>query len=112
MDSYDLEIYQGATYSLTATIKDSSSVPINLSGYNISGFLKYKYSDTSYLTSLNPTKNEPYASGVITLTIPATGTANLPIAYGFYDVEIHNTGNGVVTKVLRGKASIFPEATY
>jgi hypothetical protein len=112
MDSYDLEIYQGSTYSLNLILKDGDDVVFDLTDYNISGFLKFRYADANTLVSLNPIKNAPYASGSITLNIPATGTRALPVSYCFYDVEIHHTGIGTVEQVLRGKASIFPEITY
>ncbi len=113
MDAYDLQINKGATYSLNITVKDSNSVPINLSGYTTSGFLKFRYSDSGKLTSLNASGVAPLASGVINLSIPATVTANLPTSLCFYDVEISNiSGDGSTTKVLRGKAVIEPEITW
>jgi hypothetical protein len=111
MDSYDLSIYQGQTFSLSITVRDNSGVPINLNGYAISGYLKTKYSDTVKLANLNVTISNAI-SGIVTLGIPATGTATLPINYAFYDIEMLNSGDGSVTKVLAGKASIFPEVTF
>jgi len=111
MDSFDLSIIQGQTFTLSVTVRDINGVPIDLSGYNISGYLKTRYSDTGKLTDLNATiANGP--SGIVTLSIPATGTAALPINYAFYDVEMMNPGDGTITKVLAGKASVFPEITF
>ncbi len=112
MDSYNLEIYQGATFSLSLTLKDSDSVPIDLTDYNVSGYLKYRYSDVNFLVNLNSTKVAPYGSGVITLTIPATGTATIPTTIAFYDIEIGHTTSGTISKVLRGSAFVYPEVTY
>jgi hypothetical protein len=108
---YDFDIYKGATLSLTLTLKDSNDTAIDLTPYNVSGYLKYKHSDANKLCDLNPVKTTP-TSGIITLTIPATGTAVLPCGYGFYDIELHHTGNGMVLKVLNGKTLIYPEVTY
>lgn len=112
MDSYDFDIFQGSSFSLGVTLRDGDQAPINLSGYSVSGLLKFKYSDASYLTNLNATKQAPYASGYITLSIPSTGTAALPVTVGFYDVELYHNTSGTTDKVLRGKASIYPEVTY
>lgn len=112
MESYDLTIYKGQTYSLGLTVKDAASVPLNLSGYSISGFLKINYTTGTYLTSLNPVINLPYTGGSVTLSIPASGTANLPCTIGFFDVEIMSSGDSSVTKILRGKAYISPEVTF
>lgn len=111
MDTYNLTIYKGATYSLSLTLKDSNSVPINLSGYAISGFLKTQYSNTGKLCSLNVSVADA-TGGIVTLGIPASGTEVLPVGYGFYDIEMLNSGNNSVTKVLAGRVSIFPEVTY
>lgn len=111
MDTFNLTIYKGQTYSLSLTLRDINGVPINLGGYNISGYLKTKYSDSTKLCDLNVAVADA-TGGVVTLGIPASGTEVLPVGYGFYDIEMLNTGDSSVTKVLAGKASIFPEVTY
>jgi hypothetical protein len=112
MDAYDFDIYKGSTFSLGLTLKDGDGVPMDLSSYNVSGFLRYSYSDSSRLADLNATKVAPYASGGINLTIPSSGTAVLPVTICVYDVEIYHTGAGTVDKVLKGAVSVYPEATY
>lgn len=111
MDTYDLEIYKGQTFALSLTLRDVNGVVLNLGTNVISGFLKMKYSDEAKLTDLNAQITNA-ASGIVTLGIPASGTSVLPVNYGFYDVEMLNTGTAVVTKILAGKASIYPEVTY
>src|SRR4051812_47686424 len=111
MDTYDFEIIQGSTFALTVSLTDSNSVPIDLTSYNVSGFLKYKFSDAQKLANLNATKSSPYDSGVITLSLPATGTAILPVTIARYDIEIYHTGLGTVDKILLGEVTISPEAT-
>lgn len=111
MDTYDLQIYQGQTFSLSLTLNDCSGIPLNLSGQAISGYLKTKYGDSGKLTDLNATViNEP--SGVIAIQIAADETAKLPVNYAFYDVEMRNSYDNSVTKILAGKASIYPEITF
>lgn len=111
MDTYDLQIPQGQTFSLSLTLKDNNGVPINLSGFAISGYLKSKYSDTGKLADLNVAITDA-ANGGVSLGISATETAALPVNYAFYDIEMLNSGDNSVTKVLAGKASISPEITY
>ena len=112
MQSYDLNIYKGATYSLGLTVKDTNGVPLNLSGYGISGYLKFGYSNTGRLADLNATRSAPFSGGTVNLSIPASVTESLPCGVGFYDIEIRSSGDGSVTKILRGRAEIFPETTY
>lgn len=113
MDSYDLDITQGTTFSLTIALTDSNGSPIDLNSYDVSGFVKYKFSDNLKLADLNATRIAPFESGIISISIPATGTASLPVTIARYDVEIYNTGSNPITsdKVLIGEVSIGPEAT-
>lgn len=110
--AYDIEIYKGSTFTLGLTLRDTAGVPIDLTSYNVSGFLKYRYSDSNKLVSLNASKTAPFASGIVSLSIPSSGTESLPVGYAFYDIEIYHTGLETVDKVLVGKASIYPEVTY
>ena len=109
-DTYDLEIYKGSTYSLSITLNDSDGLPIDLTNYTVSGLLKNRYGNSTGLANLNPTKIAPYASGIVTLSMSSSVTSALPCSLAFYDIEITASGN--TDKVLVGKASIFPEATY
>lgn len=110
MDNYDISLYQGQTFSLSLTLKDSLGVPMNLSGYSISSYIKTNYSDTAKLCDLNAVISNA-ASGIVTLNIPATTTASLPVNLSFYDLEMSDIG-GTVTKVLAGKVSVYPEVTF
>jgi hypothetical protein len=112
MDSYDLDIYKGATFSLSLTLNDTAGNPIDLTNYSISGFLKFRYSDTGKLVSLNPSGISPLTSGNVLLSIHATGTEVLPVTYGVYDLEIRHNTSGTVDKVLNGRARIHPEVTF
>jgi hypothetical protein len=111
MDTYDLQIYKGQTFSLSLTLRDTNGTPLNLAGQLISGYLKTKYSDSGVLTNLNVTIADA-ANGIVTLGIAATGTAVLPVNYAFYDVELLNPIDQSVNKVLGGKALIYPEVTF
>ena len=115
MDSYNLIINKGITFSQNISVTGNGGNPFDLSGYALSGFLKFRYSDTGKLTSLNPSGVLPLSGGVINISIPATGTVKLPISYGFYDIQLFGTGIGIPTTVIQalyGKANIFPEVTY
>ncbi len=111
MGAYDLNIDRGTTFSLSMTLNDSNSAPIDLTNYQVSGFLKYQYSDSNILANLNATKIDPFTSGLISLSISATGTFALPITIGKYDINIYDT-SGNVTKVLYGNAYVNPQVTF
>lgn len=111
METYDLQIYQGETFSYSFTATDRSGTTMNLSGQTVSGYLKTKYSDSGKLANLNATVTDA-AAGTINLSLAATGTAALPVNYAFYDVEVHNTTGNTTVRTLAGKALIYPEATW
>ncbi len=111
MDTYDLSIYQGQTFSLSLTLRDINGTPINLGTNLISGYLKTRYSDSAILADLNAQVANA-ASGIVTLGMSASVTAALPVNYSFYDVEMLNPSTSEVTKVLAGKASVYPEVSY
>ena len=112
MDAYDFDIYKGSTFSLGITLRDGDGYAIDLTDYNVSGYLKYRYSDSVKLVDLGLAKIAPYTSGIVTLTIPNTGTAVLPVTLARYDIEIYHTGSGTTDKILQGKVAIYPEVTY
>ena len=111
MTTYDFDIYQGQTFALSLTLTGVDGSLVDLSGRLISGYLKTYYGDTGKLADLNATIITP-SSGVVGLSMSADVTAGLPINYSFYDVKTINTGDGTVTKIFAGKATIIPEVTF
>lgn len=111
MNTYDISIIKGSSFSVSVNVTDSSSNPIDLTNYSVRGLLRNRYSDLIPLASLNPSISSPATSGGIVLSIPSTITSGLPVTKGVYDIEIYDTGTFVL-KVLRGYADINPEATY
>ncbi len=106
MDSYDINIVQGETFSFGTTLKDENDSYVDLTYYDISGHLKYQYGDSSYLTNLNPVKVAPYASGTISFSIDNQTTAILPITIGVYSIFLIDSGSAA--RVLNGNAYINP----
>lgn len=111
---YDLDVVQGSTFSAQLSVKNADGSPVNLTGYDVRGFIKYSYGSNSVLLNLNPVVNitAPLtkASGVIDVRLTAAQTSTLPITVGVYDIETYNN-DGEVNKVLDGKVRIHPEVT-
>jgi hypothetical protein len=114
LNSYDLEIQQGATLSLVATWKDSGGTAINLTGYTARMNVRETYSSSSAVLTLTTENNGITlggSAGTITLSASATTTAALTAPFsGVYDLELVS-GGGVVTRLLEGVATISPEVT-
>jgi hypothetical protein len=105
MQTYDLQIAQGTSYQLSVTLTDFCGAPIDLSLWNLSGYIKYNYGSTGYLTNLNPTAMTP-TSGIITLSMGSAETSTLPIGINFYDIKLV-TGD-ISILALAGKAFVSP----
>ena len=112
-NSYDLEIKQGATLSLTATWKDSTGAAINLTGYTARMQVRSAYDATSTILSLTSSSGITLggSAGTIAITASATVTAALTAPWsGVWDLELVS-GGGVVTRLLEGAATVSPEVT-
>ncbi|MAF24052.1 hypothetical protein CL634_00485 [bacterium] len=103
--SYDLNITQGSSYNIRLKTKDTAGIPLNLSGFHVSGYIRNKYSDKVHLLDLkpiivsghsagadpnDPLKTDAIHSGLIDINLHPTGTAALPITQALYDIEIYS----------------------
>lgn len=107
----DIVIEQGATFSRTINVKDSTGAAVNLSSVtSVVGQVRKKFSaSTAYDFTLAVTSA---ASGVISWEMNAVTTATIP-AIGneiyVYDIEVLRGAN--VERLLQGNAEIKPEVT-
>jgi hypothetical protein len=110
---YDLEIKQGATFSLTATWKDSTGTAINLTGYTARMQVRSAYDSSTTIISLTSSSGITLggSAGTIAITVSATTTAALTAPWsGVWDLELVS-GGGVVTRLLEGIVSVTPEVS-
>jgi hypothetical protein len=110
---YNLEINQGATFSLTATWKDSTGAAINLTGYTARLQVRENYASTTTIVSLTSSSGITLggAAGTVTIIITASATSALIAPWaGVYDLELVDA-SGVVTRLLEGAATVSPEVT-
>jgi len=109
---YNITGYQGDHIQLTLNLKESNSLPINLSGYGVRGQVRASYGSTGILLDLNPTiiSNQ---SGSVQININSYVSADIPISDHIYDIERYPSGilTGNSIKLMRGKFSILPEVT-
>ena len=103
----NLVVDQGATYSTSITITDDNDNIYDLTGYTGAAQMRKHYTSsnaTSFSVSLDA------ASGVVTLALTATQTANLTAGRYVYDVEITSSSN-VVSRILEGIVTVTPNVT-
>lgn len=108
---YDLIIEQGATFSLTITLKKPNKLPFDLSGYIGRSQIRKSYAATDVIASFSVAVVSPQKDGKIVMSLTDEQTSSLPsISSGVYDLELESP-TGEVTRVLQGKVTISPEVT-
>ena len=122
---YNINVEQGASWTLDLTWKDDAGDPIDLTGYSARMMIRKAYS-SSPLLSLSSTAGDIELGGVlgtIAITASADQTSQIAIEYStltindskpcqimVYDIEAESS-DGTVTRLLQGSAYVYPEAT-
>ena len=108
----NLRIDQGATFTTDVTVSDNDGTAFDLTGYTASAKLSQGYASTRTRTSITTTINSDPTTGIITLTLTAdqTNTLDAPARY-VYDVEITQTSDSTITRVIEGIITISPSVT-
>lgn len=117
---YDIYIEQGATFSLTTTIKDKNGVPIDLTGSTFAGKIRAYPASLTVIAVLvctpnlaNPGELDIVISAANTALIPAPNTADIPqeLTQYFYDIN-WTKPDTTVSRLLMGAVNVSPEVTY
>jgi hypothetical protein len=118
----NITIEQGSDYVAILTLSDPLSTPINLTGSSFRGYISTETQGASVaefsFEILNQTTNTGqvrwYMENTVTQNIPTNSVSAADTTFTsteyLYDVEMVDAG-GVVTRILRGKASVSPEVT-
>lgn len=123
--SYDIEIEQGVSYSLSIKYADSGNVPIDLAAFNCARMQWITDTNRNYSFITSNTNSglylfefgNPSSSGIINLKIPASITAGYDFTTANYDLELESIadfyagGGPQVIRLLQGTVSIIPEIT-
>ena len=112
-ENVDLNITQGSTFNIRIQVLDDSLNSVDLTGNEVRGVVKNKYSDpdTNILVNLDPVVYDAI-NGLVDILLTPTQTAQLPITEALYDIErFPLSGAEDVEKVLCGKVLIHPEVT-
>lgn len=105
-----IEIYidQGATFTKTFTVKDSSGDVVDLTGYTGSAQIRKTTSSTDY-TAFTVTFTDR-TNGLVTISLTNTQTSALEGTTYYYDVELTD-GSNTVYRLSQGYAYVQPEVT-
>jgi hypothetical protein len=107
-----VELYmdQGATFSNVINLTDDvTNDVINITGYTVRSQMRRSYYSTNPSANITCTITNA-ANGEVTLTLPATATANLKAGRYLFDVQTIDTSNNVV-RILEGIMTVTPRIT-
>jgi hypothetical protein len=108
--TYNIEAYQGATYTLNMTYKIDNAL-VDLTGYTAA--MQVRDTPQSPIAVLSLTSGEEIilggALGTIAITVPATDMAAVIADNYQYDLELNSGGQ--VTRIIRGRFTVIPEVT-
>ena len=108
----NLRIDQGATFTSDVTVTDTNGDAFDLTGYTASAKMAKGYASTRTRTTITTAIASDPTTGVITLSLTADQTNSLdaPTRY-VYDVEITQTSDSTITRVIEGIITISPSVT-
>ena len=121
-NKYNLEMWQGATFAMTITVKDANANVQNLTNYTARMQMRTSYgaaTATETLTTANGEITITAAEGNVALQLAASRTANISVDYNngkppkstyVYDIELID-GDGKVSKLLYGDVNVYGEVT-
>lgn len=110
---YNLTVYQGTTFDLKPVWK-IGGVPVDLTGYTADMQVRYA-TDTSIIVELSTANGRitiDAAYGRVNLHISATDTAALPAGVYQYDLNLTNTNDSTVYKILQGAFVVSASVTH
>lgn len=106
MAERNINIIQGASFSLDISVTDVNGSAVNLTDYSGYSAIRNRAGDTGILTEFLLTwTNRP--NGLINISLPSSGTAALKVNQAVYDLDLYSPAN-VVSKALYGYANIYP----
>lgn len=111
---YNMTIEQGSTFKLSLVYKDSNNAVVDLSGYTARMQVRSTLSSSVKLLEVTTDQVDQLwivpSAGQVNIKLPASVTALLSPAIAVYDLEIVS-GEGDVTKIIKGKCKIEGEVT-
>jgi hypothetical protein len=103
----NITIDQGTTFSTSINLTDDNGDAINLTGDTARSQMRKHYTSSnsqSFTVSLGE------VSGIVSLGLTASQTANLVPGRYVYDVEVVSGAN-VVSRIIEGIVTVTPEVT-
>lgn len=103
----NLIIDQGADYSTTINVTDDDDTVIDLTGYTGAAQMRKHYTSVTFY-AFDVSINGPL--GIVTLSMAANSTNNIPAGRYVYDCELTDT-QGKTSRLVEGIVTITPNVT-
>lgn len=104
----ELLIEQGASFSTTVNVEDTSGSAVNLSSYTAASQMRKSYYSSTYSTISSIVTGT--SNGEITLSMTSANTANLAAGRYVFDLVI-TAPNTTKTRVVEGVIIVSPGVT-
>lgn len=106
---FNIEIDQGATYTLGLVYRDAENNPVDLTGCVVRMAIREDFSSPPSWRAKNGDDYITTATtdGRIDILIPPDQTAELRFRSGVYDIKIHFP-NGFVKRLIQGTVKVNP----
>lgn len=98
----NLSVDQGSNFVYNIYLIDADGNPFNITGYTANAQIRRTYTSYSYATMNTAISG---TSGLITLSMNATTTANLTNTRYVYDLELKSSAN-VVSRIVEGTVTV------
>jgi hypothetical protein len=105
----NLLIEQGTDFTTSLTVNDAAGDAVDLTGYTGAGQIRKHYSSNT-ATTIAVSFASDRTSGILSLTVGRTLTANMSYGRYVYDVELTNASN-TRSRLVEGLVTLTPEVT-
>jgi hypothetical protein len=107
---YDIEAYQGATYTLNMTYK-IDDVLVDLTGYTAAMQVRSSPSSSTAVISVESGAGITLGGALGTIAVEVSATAMAAIVAKNYEYDFDLSSGDQVTRLIRGKFAVIPEVT-
>lgn len=104
--AYNLNFDQGANVEFQILVQNSSSLPLDLTGYTASASFRKHYESINSHSFVCIA----HANGLVSMTMNSATSANIAGGKYVYDVFIHSS-SGEDTKIQEGILTVYPSVT-
>ena len=107
---YNITIDQGSTFRHNIVVNTSLDAVVDLTGFTARAQIRYNYYSTDVVESFTCTIPSP-TNGTVNIALSAAETELISEDRYVYDVELINSSDDSVTRIMQGNITVYPEVT-